>query len=130
MKFVKKPVVVEAEVATKEMDIETLEGTMHANKGDWIITGVKGEQYPCKPDIFRETYEPAEPGDWKQRVQREYRETKDRYEKLHKMCNKYEAGTLDFTPNCSLSLLKRQRRAMGEYLNVLEIRAEIEGLEL
>ena len=42
-----------------EMDIPTLEGTMHASIGDYIITGVRGEQYPCKPDIFVETYEPA-----------------------------------------------------------------------
>lgn len=40
----------------KEMNIETLEGVMHANVGDWIITGVNGEQYPCKPDIFAKTY--------------------------------------------------------------------------
>lgn len=37
--------------------IPTLEGTMTANCGDWIIKGVKGEFYPCKPDIFEETYE-------------------------------------------------------------------------
>lgn len=37
--------------------IETLEGDMVANPGDWIIRGVKGELYPCKPDIFSETYE-------------------------------------------------------------------------
>ena len=58
-KFRKKPVVIEAYQTDKEMDIETLEGTMHANKGDWIITGVHGEQYPCKPDIFEKTYEPV-----------------------------------------------------------------------
>ena len=40
--------------------IETLEGTMRADPGDWIIRGVKGEFYPCKPDIFAETYEPAD----------------------------------------------------------------------
>ena len=39
------------------VDILTLEGTMHANPGDWIIRGVKGELYPCKPDIFDATYE-------------------------------------------------------------------------
>ncbi len=41
------------------LDIPTLEGTMTANAGDWIIRGVKGEFYPCKPDIFDATYEPA-----------------------------------------------------------------------
>jgi hypothetical protein len=38
-------------------DIKTLEGVMHAQRGDWIIKGVKGEFYPCKPDIFALTYE-------------------------------------------------------------------------
>jgi hypothetical protein len=38
--------------------IETLEGKMRASQGDWIIRGVKGELYPCKPDIFAATYEP------------------------------------------------------------------------
>jgi len=41
-------------------DINTLEGVMHANEGDFIIQGVNGEIYPCKPDIFAKTYEPAE----------------------------------------------------------------------
>lgn len=39
------------------IDIPTLEGTMRANLGDWIIRGVAGEFYPCKPDIFDATYE-------------------------------------------------------------------------
>ncbi len=41
--------------------IHTLEGVMTADLGDWIIRGVKGELYPCKPDIFDATYEPADP---------------------------------------------------------------------
>jgi hypothetical protein len=40
-------------------EIVTLEGVMTANEGDWIIRGLKGELYPCKPDIFAATYEPA-----------------------------------------------------------------------
>jgi hypothetical protein len=40
--------------------IKTLEGIMEANPGDWIITGVNGEKYPCKPDIFEKTYELVE----------------------------------------------------------------------
>ena len=60
MKYRKKPVVIEAYQTEKELDIETLEGTMHASVGDYIITGVRGEQYPCKPDIFEQTYEPAD----------------------------------------------------------------------
>lgn len=40
------------------IDIPTLEGVMKASIGDWIIRGVQGEFYPCKPDIFTATYEP------------------------------------------------------------------------
>lgn len=87
MKFRKKPVVIEAfqwagdvqqdehpqwivdaikrekvwfvgrEIGELKMMISTLEGTHQANRGDWIIQGIKGELYPCKPDIFEATYE-------------------------------------------------------------------------
>ena len=49
MKYRKKPVVVEAYQTDKEVVIHTLEGDMTASVGDYIITGVNGEQYPCKP---------------------------------------------------------------------------------
>lgn len=42
------------------IEIETLEGTMIASRGDWIIKGVNGEFYPCKPDIFEKMYELVE----------------------------------------------------------------------
>lgn len=42
------------------LKVFTLEGVMHAQPGDWIIKGVKGEFYPCKPDIFEATYEKVE----------------------------------------------------------------------
>lgn len=42
------------------VDVNTLEGAMEATPGDWLIRGVKGELYPCKPDIFEATYEPAD----------------------------------------------------------------------
>lgn len=71
-------------------------------------------------------YEP----DYKERMKKEYWQLKDRYDKLHKMCIKYEAGTLDFEPACSLGLLKEQKAAMGHYLGCLEVRAEIEGVKL
>lgn len=48
-------------VARDGLKIFTLEGKMSANVGDWIIKGVKGEHYPCKPDIFEMTYGPAAP---------------------------------------------------------------------
>lgn len=82
-KFRKKPVVIEAVQITdatfdaphpnpehvggvryylgeRVVRIKTLEGEMVGQIGDWIITGVKGEKYPCKPDIFEATYEPVE----------------------------------------------------------------------
>lgn len=89
MKFRKKPVVIEAVQWFKDGDhpnvvaipeemrdtidsrtaavyidscrwIETLEGGHIVTPGDWIITGIQGEHYPCKPDIFEQTYEAAE----------------------------------------------------------------------
>lgn len=78
--FRKKPVVIEAiqfdgkntadihefcgesarePVGENHMEIVTLEGVMTARAGDWIIKGVNGEFYPCKPDIFEKTYEPV-----------------------------------------------------------------------
>ena len=56
-KFQKKSIVVEAYQTDVEITIDTLEGRMIASPGDWIITGVHGEKYPCKPDIFEKTYE-------------------------------------------------------------------------
>lgn len=54
--YCKLPIPITVYQTDKEMNIETLEGVMHANVGDYIITGVNGEQYPCKPDIFAKTY--------------------------------------------------------------------------
>jgi len=78
-KFRKKPVVIEAiqydginfnaikefvnnattlkTTVTRQLVIRTLEGPMTAQMGDWIIKGINGEFYPCKPDIFEKTYE-------------------------------------------------------------------------
>jgi hypothetical protein len=52
-----------ADPKTGCVHIKTLEGEMVGNPGDWIIQGVKGELYPCKPDIFAATYEPETEGD-------------------------------------------------------------------
>lgn len=79
---------------------------------------------------LNETVEMMQSADYKERFKAEYYQTKIRYEKLHKMCIKYEAGTLNFTPSCSLALLKEQKSAMGHYLHCLEVRAEIERIEL
>jgi len=58
-RFRKKPIVVEAYQTDVEIMIETLEGPLKADVGDWIITGIRGEKYPCKPDVFDKTYEEA-----------------------------------------------------------------------
>ena len=68
--------------------------------------------------------------DYKERFKAEYWQTKIRYDKLHRMTVKYEAGTLGFEPDCELSLLLEQKKYMGLYLNKLEVRAEVEGINL
>ena len=78
MVYRKKPVVIEAiqfrnnfeeiesfcggdaEFHNGELTVATLEGALHASPNDWIIKGVKGEFYPCKPDIFELTYDKVE----------------------------------------------------------------------
>ena len=59
-RYRKLPVVIEAVRLTERVEIHTLEGIMIGNPGDWLITGVNGEKYPCKHEIFVKTYEPAE----------------------------------------------------------------------
>ena len=59
-KFKKKPVIVEAYKTKEEVIIQTLEGDMKASPGDWIITGVHGEQYPCKQHLSEKTYQPLD----------------------------------------------------------------------
>ena len=68
--------------------------------------------------------------EWQTRFRIEYNELKERYNKLHKMLVKYDAGTLEFEPTCPVELLRKQKATMGEYLNILEIRAEIEKVTL
>ena len=77
-----------------------------------------------------DTVELMSSADFKDRFKAEYYQTKIRYEKLHKMVVKYEAGTLEFEPNCSLELLKAQESVMRSYLYMLEMRAEIEKITL
>lgn len=79
---------------------------------------------------LKDTIEMMNSADYKERFKAEYHQTKIRYDKLHAMCIKYEAGTLPFTPTCSLELLTKQKRHMGNYLRCLEVRAQIEGITL
>lgn len=68
--------------------------------------------------------------DYKERFKAEYLQTKIRHDKLHKMLVKKAARTLDFEPTCPITLLMEQKRYMGEYLRILETRAEVEGISL
>ena len=79
---------------------------------------------------LKDTVELMNSEDYKERFKAEYYQTKIRYIKLHRIVIKYEAGKLEFEPKCSLELLKEQASYMGNYLRVLEIRAEIEHIEL
>lgn len=79
---------------------------------------------------LKDTVELMNSEDYKDRFKAEYYQTKIRYEKLHKMIIKYEADTLDFEPATPLCILRNQKRAMGEYLHDLEVRAEIGKIKL
>ena len=68
--------------------------------------------------------------DYKGRMKAEYKELKDRYDNLHKMLVKHDAGCLEFTLSCPVDLLKEQAATMGKYLYILEMRAIIEGVDL
>ena len=68
--------------------------------------------------------------DYKERMKNEYAELKDKYNKLHRMLVKYDAGKLEFTPTCPIQLLRDQASVMGRYLYILETRAVIEGVDL
>jgi hypothetical protein len=59
----KKPVCVYAIHMAEPFTVETLEGTMRGNAGDWLIKGVNGELYPSKPDIFAKTYDVLDYGE-------------------------------------------------------------------
>lgn len=79
---------------------------------------------------LKDTIEMMTSDDYKERFKAEYWQTKIRYDKLHAMLVKYEAGTLDFEPTCPVYALRQQKRYMGEYLYRLEVRADIEGIKL
>lgn len=60
-KFRKKSIVIDAVRIKEGVAISTREGTLIGYPGDWLITGIEGEEYPCDDTIFRQTYEPADP---------------------------------------------------------------------
>ena len=68
--------------------------------------------------------------DYKKRFEAEYRQLRIRYESLKRMCEKWDAGELDFTPTCPRATYDKQLAAMVDYLSVLEVRAYDEGIDL
>ena len=79
---------------------------------------------------LKDTTELMLSSDYKERFYAEYWQLKIRYQKLHKMIIKYDAYTLDFEPTCPIELLKHQKSLMGQLLYDLEVRAEIEKIDL
>lgn len=136
--FRKKPVVIEAyQYRASEQDgrvaaealagdvrypedgtmlIRTLEGVMCAQPGDWIIRGVKGELYPCKPDIFAATYDPVGETTFQQRVIAERAEL---YERLGKLLDFLGGARFLSLPEDEQGRMRRQAEAMNVYAGVL-----------
>lgn len=133
MKFQKKPVVIEAVQFRAEEPwpdgvtasasgapvVETLEGQMQVTDRDWIITGVKGERYPCKPDIFTATYTRA-PENFYDRLQIERAELDGRLTGLLAFLSKPTADA----SHRHLDLLRTQARHMQGYLETLDARID------
>lgn len=79
---------------------------------------------------LQETIDLMKSSDFKDRFRAEYYQLKIRTEKLAAMLDKYKAGTLEFTPKCSIEILDKQCELMKAYLRILEERATIEDVEL
>lgn len=109
------------------MTINTLEGVMKAELGDYIIKGVKGELYPCKPDIFEATYEKVEEESWKDRLKKETEELSEKVNKLHDFFKTEAFHNLD-RPN--KDLLYSQHNYMMGYLQILGKRCELNEIKL
>ena len=79
---------------------------------------------------LKDTVEMMNSPDYKERFKTEYVQTSIRLGKLDAMLTKYKEGTLNFEPKCSYHLLSEQSKVMKEYLAILEVRAQIEDIEL
>lgn len=79
---------------------------------------------------LKETVELMTSADYKERFKAEYEQVKIRFEKLKVMLDKWDNGTLEFTPTCNRGIYNFQIKAMGEYITCLETRAVIENVEL
>lgn len=83
------------------------------------------DDYPLLATVFN-----MKSPDYKKRFEAEYCQLKIRYESLKRMCEKWDAGELDFTPTCPRAIYDKQMTAMVDYLSVLEVRAYDEGIDL
>lgn len=109
--------------------IKTLEGVMNVSVGDYIIKGVRGEIYPCKPDIFEESYQSynEQLDTFQGRLKKETEEIANRLNKLNTFM-----GTRKFykLPIEDKVLLYRQQRTMSELVEVLGMRCNLHEISL
>ena len=103
----------QALIESNGLSIQTLEGVMRVNVGDWVIRGIRGEYYPCKPDIFDRSYEATQdvPNYLPQHMQRVYMEHKDLQERLVNLV-KYRVNGFPHASPEEKSLLVRQEALM------------------
>ena len=115
---VKRGLVSEDTLTKVYLEIETLEGTMTAQLNDYIIKGVNGEFYPCKPDIFEKTYD-AETTSFKERLIKEHEELSDKLNKLYTFGSTEKFKELD---PIHQQLLIIQSGSMATYNETLKLR--------
>ena len=118
MKYRKKPIIVEAYQTDVELDIETLEGVMHASVGDYIITGVNGEKYPCKPDIFEKTYELVKENNYE--IGKETTPLKAIYYLLDELCKNCKSNVCEVKKNGACKYFQNYKiteNALKDYEN-------------
>ena len=133
----KQEVAIEILEEVKELDdsiysydsnyMEALDVAIEALKE--LIAQKRGRKVKEKMEL-KDTVELMNSEDYRERFKAEYYQAKIRYDKLDAMTVKYEAGTLNFEPKCSLELLKEQKMHLGNYIRTLKIRSEIEGIDL
>ena len=79
---------------------------------------------------LKDTIEGMQSPDYKERFKAEYQQTKIRYDRLHKLLVQYDGGKLTFEPTCGIDFLRKQAKYMGKCLYILEVRAQLEDIEL
>ena len=99
---------------------------------NFVETYSSRENYQLKKEIIElnDTIKLMVSADYKDRFKAEYYQVKIRHDKLGAMLKKYDKNELDFKPKCSYSLLLNQYKVMGEYLDLLKLRADIEEVSL